>query len=393
MKILTVHNSYQQPGGEDEVFAREGDLLRSAGHEVVEYLRSNDEIHDYGVWKKATLGLRTVWAWDSVKDLQELLRREKPQLAHFHNTFPLISPGAYSACQEVGIPVIQSLHNPRLICPAATQYRDGHVCEECPGKMVPWPSVLHACYRSSRVQTGFVASMLAAHGYLGTWEKKVNTYIAFTDFYRQKFADAGLPAKKIAVKPHFVAPDPGQGHCTQDYALFVGRLADEKGVATTIKAWELLKSMPLKIRGEGPLQSRIQEHARLSPKHLELVPRLARKDLQVLMKGARFLIWPSEGYYETFGLVAVEAFACGTPVVASRIGVMEEIVDEGRTGLLFTPGDAQDLAAKMEWAWSRPEAMREMGRAARKEYETKYTAQVNYQKLLQIYQQAFVSGV
>ncbi len=388
MKILTVHNTYQLPGGEDEVFASERDMLRSAGHEVVEYVRSNDEISDYGLWNKATLSLRTVWAWDSVKELRALLRREKPQLAHFHNTFPLISPGVYSACQEAGIPVVQSLHNPRLICPAATLYRHGHVCEDCLEKMFPWPSVLHACYRNSRVQTGVVASMLMAHRYLNTWEKQVNAYIVFTNFYRQKFTDAGLPPKKISIKPHFVCPDPGQGQTIQNYALFVGRLAAEKGVVTLIEAWERSKSVPLKIRGDGPLQNRVQEHARVSNSRLELVPRLTRKDLVVLIQGARFLIWPSEGYYETFGLVAVEAFACGTPVVASRIGVMEEIVEEGRTGLLFTPGDAQDLAAKMEWAWSNPEAMKEMGRAARREYEAKYTAETNYQILMHIYEQA-----
>ncbi|MGB9433329.1 MAG: glycosyltransferase, partial [Candidatus Acidiferrum sp.] len=315
MKILTVHNTYQLPGGEDEVFASERDMLRSAGHEVVEYVRSNDEISDYGLWNKATLSLRTVWAWDSVKELRALLRREKPQLAHFHNTFPLISPGVYSACQEAGIPVVQSLHNPRLICPAATLYRHGHVCEDCLEKMFPWPSVLHACYRNSRVQTGVVASMLMAHRYLNTWEKQVNAYIVFTNFYRQKFTDAGLPPKKISIKPHFVCPDPGQGQTIQNYALFVGRLAAEKGVVTLIEAWERSKSVPLKIRGDGPLQNRVQEHARVSNSRLELVPRLTRKDLVVLIQGARFLIWPSEGYYETFGLVAVEAFACGTPVV------------------------------------------------------------------------------
>ena len=254
--------------------------------------------------------------------------------------------------------------------------------------MFPWPGVLHACYRNSRVQTGVVASMLMAHRYLNTWEKQVNAYIVFTDFYRQKFTDAGLPPKKISIKPHFVCPDPGQGQTTQHYALFVGRLAAEKGVVTLIEAWERSKSVPLKIRGTVLCRIEFRSMRVFLTPVSELVPRLTRKDLVVLIQGARFLIWPSEGYYETFGLVAVEAFACGTPVVASRIGVMEEIVEEGRTGLLFTPGDAQDLAAKMEWAWSNPEAMKEMGRAARREYEAKYTAETNYQILMHIYEQA-----
>lgn len=388
MKILFVHNSYQQHGGEDEVFASERDLLRSRGHEIVEYVRTNDEIRDYGVWNRATLGLRTIWAWDSAREMRDLLKLEKPDLAHFHNTFPLISPAVYSTCQEAGIPVVQSLHNPRLICPAATLHRDAHVCEDCLGKRFPWPGVLHACYRNSRVQTGVVASMLRVHRYLGTWEKQVNAYIVFTDFYRRKFADAGLPPRKITVKPHFITPDPGQTQGVQDYVLFVGRLAAEKGVETLLKAWQSLKHLPLKIRGEGPLHDLVRGSVRDSSYRVELVPRLAKKDLLALLQGARFLLWPSEGYYETFGMVAIEAFACGVPVVASRIGVMAEIVEDGRTGLHFTPGDPEDLAAKIEWAWSHREAMSEMGRAARQEYEAKYTAERNYGRLIDIYRQA-----
>lgn len=392
MKILLVHNSYQQPGGEDEVFANGRDLLRAKGQQVVEYVRTNKEIHDYGVWKRATLGLRTVWGWDSAREIRDLLKREKPDVAHFHNTFPLISPAAYSVCQEEGIPVIQSLHNPRLICPAATLYRDGRVCEDCLGRSFPWPGILHACYRNSRPQTGVVASMLAAHHYLGTWQRHVDTYLVYTNFYRQKFMDAGLPLEKIAVQRHFVTPDPGSRTTRGDYALFVGRLAPEKGVLTLLRSWEELRSVPLKIRGEGPLQDRVLDLSRDSRARVELVPRLLRRDLSILFQGARFLIWPSEGYYETFGLVAIEAFACGVPVIASRAGVMAEIVEDRRTGLHFTQGDPQDLAAKIEWAWSHPGAMDEMGRAARAEYEEKYTADRNYPILMEAYEQPRRAG-
>jgi glycosyltransferase involved in cell wall biosynthesis len=230
-----------------------------------------------------------------------------------------------------------------------------------------------------------------AHRYLNTWEKQVNTFIVFSDFYRRKFADAGLPPGKIAVKPHFVSPDPGQAKGPQHYVLFVGRLATEKGVETLLKAWERLKKVPLKMRGDGPLQDRVRERARDSSYRVELLPRLAKEDLLVLLQGARFLIWPSEGYYEAFGLVAVEAFACGIPVIASRIGVMAEIVQDGVTGLHFASGDPQDLAAKIEWAWSHPEAMSEMGRAARAEYEAKYQPSKNYEMLMDIYRRAIAS--
>lgn len=387
-KILMVHNSYQHKGGEDVVFENDRELLSARGHLVYTYIRHNDEIKHYGLVAKTTLPLRTLWAWDSAAQVRQLIRRERPHIAHFHNTFPLISPSAYYACREAEIPVVQSLHNPRLFCPAATTYRDGSICVDCLGKTPAWPAIQHACYHDSRAQTAVVSGMLALHSYLNTWNRLVDSYIVFTDFYRRTFIDAGLPEEKINVKPHFVAFDPGCGAGSKDYALFVGRLAPEKGVLTMLQAWNHLisHSIPLKIRGDGPLLSHIPlSHSEHS---IEVVPRLNREKLTELMRGARFLIWPSEGYYETFGLAAVEAFACGVPVIASRSGVMSEIVEHQRTGLHFAPGDAQDLAAKVEWAWTHPSEMAVMGAAARTEYEMKYTPQRNYAVLMEIYRKA-----
>ena len=383
-----VHNFYQQRGGEDIAFHAEKALLESNGHQVPVYIRQNDEIKRYGPVEKASLPFRTVWAWDSSKQMRKLVDTEKPDVVHFHNTFPLVSPSAYSACREANIPVVQSLDNPRLMCPAATLFREGSICEECVGKIAPWPGVLHACYRKSRLQTGVVAAMLTVHRYLKTWEKLVDTYLVATDFYHQKFVDAGLPPEKIAVKPHFIAPDPGPTQEAQSYALFAGRLSPEKGVLTLLNAWEKLKAIPLKIRGEGDLLRDVQERASDRNYQIEMVPRLSRQELTHLFQRARFLVWPSEGYYETFGLVAVEAFACGIPVIASRVGVMEEIVRDRVTGLHFKAGDPNDLAEKVEWAWTHPREMETMGREARSEYEVKYTAERNYELLMGVYRRA-----
>jgi glycosyltransferase involved in cell wall biosynthesis len=223
--------------------------------------------------------------------------------------------------------------------------------------------------------------MLAAHRFLDTWGKKVDAFIVSTNFYRGKFIGAGIPSQKLTVKPHFIAPDPGTTRREQIYALFVGRLALEKGVLTLLDAWRSLTSVPLKIRGEGPLEGRVRERAGDSNFQIELIPRLDREQLNALFHGARFLVWPSDGYYETFGLVAAEAFACGIPVIASRVGVMQEIVQDGVTGLLFNPGDPEDLAAKAGWAWMHPEEMQAMGRRGRAEYEAKYTGERNYEQI------------
>ena len=385
--VLKVHNRYRQPGGEDESARSECDLLAQAGHSVIEYFRDNHEITGYGPWRRATLAARTVWAWDSHREIRALLERARPHVAHFHNTFPLISPAAYYACRSAGVPVVQSLHNPRLVCPAATFHRNHGVCEDCLGRRFAWPAVLHACYRGSRLETCVAAGMLAVHWQVGTWTSLVDRFVVCTDFYRRKFVEAGLPAEKVVVKPHFVE-DHGVQSAAGTYALFVGRLAPEKGVHTLLKAWRGLEGIPLKVRGEGPLEDDVQRLVEESRGAVQLLPRLTKSELVALMHGSRFLVWPSEGYYETFGRVAAEAFSCGVPVVASRIGVAEEIVEDGRTGLHFTPGDPQDLADKVEWAWTHPDAMEEMGGAARREYEAKYTAERSYQALINIYEMA-----
>ena len=389
MKILLVHNSYQQRGGEDEVFANERDLLQSADHEVVEYVRSNDEIHDYSIWNNATLSLRTVWAWDSARDLQELLKREKPLLAHFHNTFPLISPSAYSACQEAGVPVVQTLHNYRLLCPAATFFRDGHACEECLGRFLPWPGIVHACYRKSRGATTVSAAMLTINRFLNTWTDKVNIYVALTQFARQKFIEGGLPGDRILVKPNFVRPNSDVSSGKGDYAVYLGRLSSEKGIFSLLEAWERVgKKVPLRIIGDGPLRSAIITFIeRREIKNVMLLGVLAHEEAIEVLKLARFMVFPSQ-WYETFGMTIAESFACGVPVIASRMGVMEEIVTDGKTGLHFTAGDASDLVIKVDWAWTHPEEMRAMGRAARSEFESKYTAALNYQQLMNIYGRA-----
>jgi glycosyltransferase involved in cell wall biosynthesis len=387
MKLLIAHNRYRYPGGEDVVFSREAALLRSAGHDVVEYVRQNTEIQSDGILNDVKTGIRTLWASETARELRSILRKEKPQLVHFHNTFPLISPAAYYACKEAGVAVVQSLHNPRIICPAATHFREVRVCEDCLGRGVPWPGVIHACYHSSRPQTAVVSGMIAVHRLLRTWREQVDAYIVFTEFFRRKFIAAGLPPEKLFLKPHFLNTDPGMKQGPGDYALFLGRLAPEKGVLTLLRAWQNLKHVPLMMVGSGPLQEEVRKFQHGSPL-LRAFLHLPERELFELIKGARFLVWPSEGYYETFGLVAIEAFACGTPVVASRVGAMAELVEDQKSGLHFEAGNPDDLAAKVAWAWNHPLEMETLGLAARADYMNKYTAARNYDALMHIYDAA-----
>jgi glycosyltransferase involved in cell wall biosynthesis len=388
MKVLIVHNSYQQPGGEDVVAALEADLLRQAGHEVIEYRRSNHEIKVLTLWNKVALAKRAIWAGDTVRDLRAVIHHEKPDVAHFHNTFVMISPSAYQACHEMSIPVVQTLHNYRLFCARADFFRDGRVCEDCLGKTPPWPGIVYGCYHESRTQTAVVATMLTVHRFRKTWDEQVTIYIALTDFARQKFIQGGLAAEKIVLKPNFVYPDPGMRESTGDYALFVGRFSPEKKLLTLLAAWENVREMPLKLVGSGLQEREIRQFAQeRGLAKVEFLGWRTRDEVFALMKGARFVIFPSE-WYETFGLVMVEAFACGVPVIAARLGAMAELVKDGCTGLLFTPGDRDDLSAKITWAATHPEEMAQMGHRGRLEYEAKYTSDGNRERLLNIYRLA-----
>jgi glycosyltransferase involved in cell wall biosynthesis len=229
--------------------------------------------------------------------------------------------------------------------------------------------------------------MLGVHRLLGTWAKAVDRYVVLSSFARDKFIQAGLPASKMIVKPNFLEAEPGLGAHSGGHASFVGRLTEEKGIATLLEAWTRFSDIALVIAGQGPMQPQIQQYVQQhTPGNLRYAGHVSREEVSRLIKDSSFLIFPSR-WYEGFPMTIAEAFACGTPVIASRLGAMAEIVDDGRTGLHFTPGDADDLARKVEWAWAHPNEIRDMGRNARTEYEAKYTAERNYKMLLEVYQQ------
>lgn len=381
MRILTVHNYYQQPGGEEQIFATESALLETRGHQVRRYTIHNDRIEGMN---PLALAKKTIWNGDVYSDLRAIVRQERPDVAHFHNTFPLISPAAYHAMKDEGVPVVQTLHNYRLLCPNAMFFRNGKVCEDCLGKCGPLPGIVRGCYRESQTASGVVAAMVNLHSLMCTWSKTVNVFVAYSQFALNKFVQGGLPEKKILFKTNFLHPAPAPGTGRGGYAIFVGRLSPEKGLGTLLAAWEQLGGkIPLKIVGDGPLAPQVIE----ATKRLQGVEWLGRKPLEEvyeLMGEAALLIFPSE-WYETFGRVAIEAFAKGTPVVASDIGAIAELVTPGQTGLLFRPGDAQDLAAQVEWALTHPEELMQMRRTARAEFEAKYTAAENYRRMIEIY--------
>jgi glycosyltransferase involved in cell wall biosynthesis len=380
MRILTAHNYYLEPGGEDQVFRSEAHLLEDRGHAVLRHSVDNRRAVEMS---RLRIAAAAVWNRASGRGLRSLMAAHRPELVHFHNTFPLLSPACYDAAREGGAAVIQTLHNYRLLCPGALLERSSSPCESCVGRRLAWPGIVHGCYRASRASTAALAGMNAVHWAAGTWGRAVDVYVALTRFARARFVEGGLPAAKIVVKPNFVWPDPGRGAGSGGYALFAGRMSEEKGLATLAAAWKLLDgALPLKAAGDGPLARTLN-----GVPGIERLGRRTREDVLGLMQEASFLVFPSL-CYEGLPMAILEAFACGLPVIASRRGAMAEVVEDGRTGLLFRPGDPSDLAATIAWAALHPTELRRMRREARAEFESRYTAARNYQALIEIYERA-----
>jgi len=382
MKVLLCHSYYTQRGGEDRSFEEERELLQANGHQVIEYVRRNEELVVVGGLKAAWT---TLWNRQAARDVAELIRTHRPDVLHATNTFPLISPSVCDVAHRAGVAVVQALRNYRLLCANSYLMRDGRPCEKCIGRAVPWPAVRHRCYRESAAASAVVGAMQVTQRLRGVWRNRVDAFFTLTEFARQKFVDAGLPAERIHVKYNSVSPDPGVGIGAGGYVALVGRLSPEKGIATALAAWEQNATLPpLVVVGGGPMLSQVQGAAARDPR-ISCLGELSNAEAQRVIGNAAALLMPSL-WYETFGRTIAEAYATGTPVVASRLGAMAELVDDGATGALFTAGDSNDLAAKASQITSADGSEREtMRTAARRAYERRFLPQHNYSRLIEIY--------
>jgi len=384
MKILIVHNYYQIAGGEDAVMQNEITLLEEHDHNVSLYSVNNDGISSF--FRKLTTFLNVPYSFVQYRKLLKVLIRDCPDVVHVHNYFPLLSPSVFYACNKAKIPVVHTLHNYRAVCPTALLMHEGKITEQSiTGRS--WWTVLKKVYRGSWVGSFTLATMVELHKFLRTWQTQIDRFIALTDFSRQKYIEAGWPSDKVVVKPNFIN-DPFAGAATLKkrggYALYIGRLSEEKGIDILFKAWEN-SGYPLKIVGDGPLKAVAKSKHNGNTVHY-----LGRKDKSEvieLVKNADFIIMPST-WYETFGMVIIEAFACGTPVIVSKLGSLQHIVQDRVTGLHFEPGNAQDLTAKVQWMVANPLQAKKMGNNARAEYLAKYTPEKNYEMLIDFYNQA-----
>lgn len=384
LRVTVVHNRYRsgQPSGENCVVDREVELLAGAGHDVRLFERRSDDIASMPLPRKVAVPLRVPWNPATRSELAAVLRRDRPDVVHVHNTFPLVSPSVLAACRDAAVPVVATLHNYYQVCPTGTLYRAGRACSECAGRL-PLPALRHGCYRESRLATVPVAVNLAANR--RRWWRDVARFLCVSEWQREILVGSGMPPERLAVKHHFV-PDPGVRRSGPgEHVLYLGRLGPEKGVRLLMAAWDMLAAdggpgVPLVLAGDGPLRDEVTGWAagREDVRYLGL---REPSECHELAARAAAQVAPSTTR-ETFGLTVVEAAAAGVPAVAAAHGSFPELVDDGETGLLHRPGDAGALAARVREILADPRRNRRMGEAARRRYERDFTPEVGLDRLL-----------
>ncbi|WP_369211520.1 glycosyltransferase [Streptomyces flavofungini] len=390
MHVLVVHNRYSsaQPSGENNVVDQEVELLRAAGHRVGVFERRSDDIAARSLPAKAAVPLLVPFNPAVRSELAARLRAERPDVVHIHNVFPLLSPAVLTACADAGVPAVATLHNYNQICPPGTLQRDGRPCTECVGS-APLPAVRHGCYRGSRLATVPLAVSLSANR--RRWWSGVERFFCISAAQREVLVRAGMPAGRLAVKHNFV-PDPdarrtGPG----EHVLYLGRLAETKGVRLLMAAWDELAAdggvgVPLVIAGAGPLEQEVAAWA-AGREDVRYVGLYDPEQCREVIARSVAVVAPST-WLEAFGLVVVEAMAAGVPVVAAGHGAFVELVEDGVTGLLHRPGEAGSLASRLRGITADPVRNQEMGRASRSRYERGFSPAVGLERLVEGYRAA-----
>ncbi len=380
MKILIVHNRYQQRGGEDSVADDEVALLRAGGHDVATVFVSNDSIATFADKARAALGVADGPLARHL--VAEAVGRFRPDVVHVHNFFPLISPRVHARVRAFGPATVQTLHNFRITCANGLLMRAGQPCELCVDG-TSLHAIAHRCYRDSFVGSAAPAHMIARHKRERTWQRHVDRFIVLSRFARDIFVRAGVPAERIVVRPNVVDdPAPVSG-TPRAGVLYVGRLREEKGIEVLAAAAHLTDAA-ITVVGDGPSAAKLKSSV---PANLALLGALPRADARAMMARAAAIVVPSI-CYENFPIAVAEAFAAGTPVIASRIGALAEIVEDGRTGWLVAPGDPANLAAAIDVATMNATEAGRRGAAARQAYLTHYTPRASLQALEAIYADA-----
>jgi glycosyltransferase involved in cell wall biosynthesis len=384
MKLLQIYNQYRSLfGGEENVVRDTAALVAAHGGRTKLLLRSSRGIED-SMPKKIGAFFSGFYSFGARREVARALSVNRPDVVHAHNLYPLFSPAALVACRRAGVPVVLSLHNHAQTCPNADHLYQGRICERClQGGEIH--CLLQDC-RNNRIESLAYAGRSYFARRLRLFRDNVDIFICLTQFAKQRLVRAGLDAGCIAVLPNMVdlerrVVDPAQG----SYIGFAGRLDREKGIHTLLAAGgRLQKAVPLHLAGDGPLRRQLETGA---PPNARFLGQLGNAAMDAFYTQARIIVLPSE-CFEMCPLVISEAMSHGLPVIASRIGGIPELVDDGETGLLFEPGNVEDLSHKIDILWNSPDLCRRMGAAGRRKAERRYGADSYYRQLAAIYDRA-----
>jgi glycosyltransferase involved in cell wall biosynthesis len=391
MKVLIAHNRYSsaQPSGENNIVDAEIAQLGAAGVDVVPFLRSSDDISGMSAGKKLLLPMSPIYSGEARRELTEVLERVKPDVMHLHNPYPLMSPWIIRTAHAHGVPVIQTIHNYRHECAAATFFRDGRICRDCVGRAYPLPAVKHACYRGSTAQSVIMATTLTVHR--GTW-RSVDRFIALTSGIADYLREFGIPADRITIKPNGIA-DPGPVTPLGDGFLFVGRLSGEKGLDLLLDAWRRHPEGSLgrlRVVGDGPLRP-VAEEAAAGRADIDFLGPRDAEGVRAAMRDTAVVITPST-WHEVLSTVIIEALSMGRPVLGTALGGTPWLVGAGTAepcGWVVEP-TVDALAAALPTARDGAAAP---AAAARRRYETTFTPDVVLKELVAIYEQTAADGV
>ena len=388
LRILQVHNAYQIPGGEDVVVANEKKLLEMNGNEVLSYSRNNDELKTMNAFQKLLIPFTAVYSFKTYREVKKLIRENKIDIVHVHNTLMVVSPSVFYAAFHCHVPVVQTLHNFRMLCPAGSYFRGDRICEECSEKGLQC-SLKYGCYRGSKAQTFVSAAILKIHRMLGTY-RKVN-FICLTEFNREKLSrlnEGGkqiVDMKKVYIKPNFTFQEGISGEVQKagDYFLVVGRVEALKGIDVVVKAFEKIPDQKLIVAGDGPMMAEmkayIKEH---NMSNVKFAGYLDKAKVQEKYRGAKAVIMASQ-CYEAFAMTIAEAYSNAVPVIAGNVGNLANMVEEGVTGIKFVYDSPDDLAAKILKYNTMDIA--KMKQNAKTFYEKRLKPEDNYRILEEIY--------
>lgn len=393
MRILLIHNFYQEESGENAVFRHEASILNRFGEQVLTYTRHNKEITGYGVRQRAVAFAEGFFSIHTWREMRTLVARERPDVALVQNVFPLISPSVYWALKAAKVPVVQLVYNYRFICPDAHLYSLGEICHRCVRGNIAH-AIIRRCYRNSVVYSAWYAIILGMHRALGTFRRKVDLFLVPDNFMRDKLVEGGLPPERIQVNTNpYELDEPPPIYEWDNYVLFIGRLIPQKGVLTAVRAMANVQpGLHLIVVGDGPQQAALETAAKtLAPGRVQLIGPQWGEDLRQLLRRALAVIIPSE-WYDNAPLVLYQAFAAGKPVIAANIDGLPEVVEDEVNGLLFSPGDAAALAGAINQLASDPSAVRAMSRAARRKAESEFDAPAHYLRLRAVLEKAIGKG-